>query len=491
MPRNEKLQDAIKLSFPVIGLNTFEKARAEEICQGLAKSLKKDFYVMKFKEIPVQTILENALGKKELEEGNGAVIFDPFFFDRKKINHETLPALQNSIIWFENMGINYIVAGDDYLKEEYVYNVKLSDMSEDEIMDLLKLCESNIHQGDHFDNKERKVLVNYAKGLSHMQMKNVFTMCSYLKYKKMPYLDEVKKEKGHLLRDYGLEILESTPIEEVGGLDNIKSFLEVRKAGFDANLPIKGMLLVGLSGGGKTLAAKATADVLGTSLLRLDMGRFYSKYIGETEAKFRKALSVIEQVSPVTVLLDEMEKYFGNSEGDHEVSQRLLATFLFWLQERKEKIFIVATANRVQSLPTELMRSGRWDKSFCIDLPNEEERETILAIHCTKNNIELNYEDIPALLNETATYTGAEIEQAIIESLFMANFHKKPVDYNILSNSIKEISPVFVTKKEDIELMRNLRNKGFSPASSTSIEDDSERKAQEKDAPSGRKVTIK
>lgn len=460
----DKLEIPIKLSFPVISVSTFELGRAESVFSEVAEKVGKHFHVMPFKKLPDPNTMKSLVDEAKKAGKNGLVVFDTFFHDRQKANPETLPALKSSLTYLENEGINYIVAGKDVVNEEFVYHIDLPAMSNQEILDLLQTCESNVQENGVFDDQERSVIANHALGLSHTQMKNVFTYSAYLKYKGEEYLGEIRKEKAHILRDVGLDVLEAIDIKHVGGLENLKGFLNVRKAGWDKDLPIKGVLLAGVPGGGKSLIAKAAAGVLGTTLVRLDMNRFYSKYLGETERQFNRALQTIEQISPVVVLIDEMEKFFGNSEGEHEVSKRLLGSFLYWLQERKKKIFIVATANRVHSLPPELMRAGRWDRAFFIDLPTEEERQKIFEIHLLKQKADVEVFDMPMLLRTSEGYTGAEIEQAVIDAMYLANAEDKELDNATLAEAVKQITPTSETRREDINEIRRLREQGFYPA---------------------------
>lgn len=464
----EKLENAVRLTFPVINIKTFENSRAKSTVRKVTEDLKKTFIEMPFKALPTMEVIEKLIKGKE--NNNGYVIFDHFFFDRMKINHENLPSLKNNIKVLENMGINYVITSSETLNEEFVYHLELEDMTDKEIINLLIECEKCIPKGNVFTNDERLKIANHSKGLSYMQMKNTFTMCSYLKFKKKDYLPEIKKEKAFLLKDYGLEVMDTIKIEEVGGLENLKEFMVIRKAGWDNNFPLKGMILRGVQGTGKSLVAKAVADILGTSLIKLDLSVFYSKYVGDTESKFREALKILEKISPVTVLMDEIEKYLGNQSNDSDLSQRLLGTFLTWLQERKGKIFIVGTANN--QMPPELTRAGRWDRQFFVDLPNESERLAILKIHLLKNNIQISEEALKMILSESLGYTGAEMEQSIIDRKYVANFHKKDVNYNILSKCLSEVSPISVTRKEEIDEIRELRKNGYYSASKTSIDEE-------------------
>ncbi|EOE8795874.1 AAA family ATPase [Salmonella enterica subsp. enterica serovar Typhimurium] len=467
----DKLEIPIKLSFPVINVSTFELGRAESVFSDIAKKVGKHFIVMPFKKLPDPGTMKAMVDESKKSSKNGVVVFDTFFFDRQRANPETLPALKSSLTYLENEGINYIIAGKDVFNEEFVYHIDLPAMSNQEILKLLQTCEDNVKDGGVFESNERAVIANHALGLSHTQMKNVFTYSAYLKFKGEEYLGEIRKEKAHILRDVGLDVLEAIDIGNVGGLENLKEFLQIRKAGWDKDLPVKGVLLAGVPGGGKSLTAKAAAGVLGTTLVRLDMGRFYSKYLGETERQFNRALQTIEQIAPVVVLIDEMEKFFGNADGEHEVSKRLLGSFLYWLQERKKKIFIVATANRVQSLPPELMRAGRWDRAFFIDLPSVAERQKIFEIHLAKQKANIAAFDMPTLLRTTEGYTGAEIEQAVIDAMYLANAQDKELNNEALVDAVTRITPTSETRREDINQIRSLRDQGFYPVNNFDVQE--------------------
>lgn len=473
----DALQVPIKLSFPVINVSTFETSRAEIIFARVAESVGKAYHLMPFKKLPtaeyVQEILKSSVKGKEAN--NGLVIVDTHFTERCKANVETMPSLRGAFNTLESNGVNYVIVDKDPINEEFVYHIDLPRMDQTEIIDLIVASEASVNESAKsesaiFNDSERQLIANYALGLSYSQMKNVFTYCAYLKFKQLDYLPEIRKEKAHILRDVGLDVMEPVSIGSVGGLENLKHFLNERKAGWDKDLPVKGILLAGVPGAGKTLTAKAAADVLGTTLVRLDMGRFYSKYLGETERQFTRALHTIEQIAPVVVLLDEVEKFFGQSDGEHETSKRLLGTFLYWLQERKTKIFIVATSNRPGELPPELMRAGRWDRSFFLDLPSAIERKTIFDIHISKASVMPGDYDIDALVTASNGFTGAEIEQAIIDAQYIANAQDKALSNEIFASAIGNITPVSETRKDDINKIRGLLTTGFYPASLTDSE---------------------
>ena len=257
---------------------------------------------------------------------------------------------------------------------------------------------------------------------------------------------------------------------ELGGFANLKGWLERAAVGFTEqaralNLASpKGILLVGVQGCGKSLAAKVVAREWKLPLLKLDMGRLYDKYIGETDKNFRKAISLAESIAPAVLWLDEIEKGLGSmggSEGDGGVSRRIFASFLTWLQEKEQAVFMVATANTLSSLPPELLRKGRFDEIFFVDLPNEEERQAILTIH-----LELRKQDPAAfrlepILAACEGFSGAEIEQAVVASLYRALHQARPLDTELLLEEMTQTVPLSVSRREDVEALRQTGRERF------------------------------
>ncbi len=282
----------------------------------------------------------------------------------------------------------------------------------------------------------------------------------------------IVERKLATLRDNGP--LEYFPVEDnrfaLAGFANLKRWLERAQLGFSAearelNLaPPRGILLVGVQGCGKSLAAKVVAREWKLPLLKLDMGRLYDKYIGETDKNFRKAISLAESIAPAVLWLDEIEKGLGSmggSEGDGGVSRRIFASFLTWLQEKEQAVFTVATANNLSSLPPELLRKGRFDKIFFVDLPNEEERQAILTIH-----LELRKQDPAAfrlepILAACEGFSGAEIEQAVVASLYRALHQARPLDTELLLEEMTQTVPLSVSRREDVEALRQTGRERF------------------------------
>ncbi len=275
-------------------------------------------------------------------------------------------------------------------------------------------------------------LVANLRGLTLLEAEKVLTRAivedGRLSGEDLEYIIDYKKQ---IVEREG--VLEYYPVEEtmaeVADLAGLKAWLAKRKhiltepekaASFGLEFP-KGVLLVGVPGCGKSLCAKAVAMEWGLPLLKLDPGRLYNKYIGESERNFRRAMDTADRLSPCVLFIDELEKAFasGGSE-DGGVSQRVLGTFLAWLQERKGDVFTVATANDVTRLPPEFLRKGRFDEVFFVDLPRPEARHAILAIHLRKRGQTIENFDIPRLVAATDGFSGAEIEQAIVSALYTA-----------------------------------------------------------------------
>jgi len=479
----EKLTNAIKLSFPFIQFQTMEHSRIENVSQKSAMETGKLFINMPYKASPNKEAIEYVIKETIKQAQNssdrqiksiannlkGFVIHDKYFFDREKgYPVKSVAAIKGILNYLEANGINYIVSGKDKVNEEFVYNIDLDPLSEEEMEELYQFVTESFKDAGYdikLDKKEKETLFNYARGLTYMQIKNLFTMALYLKKEGKDYIEELKKEKKNLLQEYGLDVLDTIPLEQVGGLENLKEFMVIRKVGWDKGLPLKGILLRGVPGTGKTHAAKAIAGILNTPLVQMSFQNFYNKYVGESETKLRKALNIIEEIAPVTVLIDEIEKVFSNSGSSESsgVTNRMLGTFLTWLEERKGKIFVVATANR--EMPPELTRIGRWDRQFFVDLPNEIERKEIFKVHLKINNIpESVIKDWNRLIEKTTGFTGGEIKQAVIDAKHLAAYRNTDITQEIIEEAIKDIRPLFETNREQIEEIRKLKDKGFYPA---------------------------
>jgi SpoVK/Ycf46/Vps4 family AAA+-type ATPase len=283
----------------------------------------------------------------------------------------------------------------------------------------------------------------------------------------------IRERKLAALRESGP--LEYFPVEDnrfsLAGFANLKQWLERAQLGFSPearalNLdPPKGILLVGVQGCGKSLAAKVIARSWSLPLLKLDAGSLYDKYIGESEKNLRRATAQAEAMAPVVLWIDEIEKGLSSDGGDGDggVSRRMLGSFLTWLQEKRADVFVVATANDVFSLPPELLRKGRFDELFFVDLPQPEERARILEIHLELRRQDPKDFDLPALVAATDGFSGAELEQAVIASLYRALHAKQPLTTELLLEELAETVPLSVSRREDVERLREVARDRFVP----------------------------
>ena len=245
---------------------------------------------------------------------------------------------------------------------------------------------------------------------------------------------------------------------EVGGLKNLRRWILQRKAAFDGTAPDldapKGVLLLGVQGCGKSLAARAAAGVLGVPLVRLDFGALYSKWHGESEKNLRESLSSAEALAPCVLWLDEIEKALSSGDGDSGTSRRVLGAFLTWLSEQRARVFIVATANDITALPPELVRKGRFDEIFFVDLPTPLARFEILGIHCKKRAVTISEQDMKALAARSEGFSGAELEQAVVSALYTAHANKQPVSAATIAAELEATKPLSVVMGEKIAELR-------------------------------------
>lgn len=279
-------------------------------------------------------------------------------------------------------------------------------------------------------------------------------------------IEHIISGKKQIIRKTGLlEFFDrSETMDQVGGLLVLKDWLSKRQQAFTRKarsfgLPSpKGILLLGIQGCGKSLTAKACASLWRFPLLRLDTGRLFSSQIGSSEASTRRAIQLAEAISPCVLWIDEIEKAMAgvgsSSFSDAGTTARVFATIATWLQEKTAPVFVIATANSVASLPPELIRKGRWDEIFFLDLPGRAERQSILRIHLERNHRNPKDFDVEALARHCPDYSGAEIEQAVIGGLYDAFDQGRPLETKDILRNLKAQVPLSKTMAEDIQAMR-------------------------------------
>ncbi len=314
---------------------------------------------------------------------------------------------------------------------------------------------------------DREKLIQAALGLTLQEAENVFAKTIVNDGKlSADDVSVVFSEKQQIIRKSGLlEYYESsTAVEDVGGLELLKEWLRKRSLAFSDRartfgLPApKGVLLVGVQGCGKSLCAKAVARMWNMPLLRFDMGRMFASLVGSSEENIRRAISVAESIAPVVLWADEIDKAFAGSQGsantDGGTTARVMSTFLTWLSEKQKPVFVLATANNISQLPPELLRKGRLDEIFFVDLPNTAERAQIFEIHLRKRGRDPARIDLPQLTAAAEGFSGAEIEEAIISSLYDVFYSEKDLETPDILASIRQTVPLSRTMAEGISALR-------------------------------------
>lgn len=310
------------------------------------------------------------------------------------------------------------------------------------------------------DNRTLQQVVKNLRGLSHAEARTLAQslICDdgAITQDDLPALNRKKFELLDMEGVLGYEH-ETARFADVGGLLNFKRWLGERQAAFLApqsgDMP-RGVMLVGVQGGGKSMAAKAVAGLWGLPLLRLDFACLYNKFFGETERNLREALKLAESMAPCVLWMDELEKGLATGEMDGGVSQRVLGTLLTWMAERDAPVFMVATANAVDRLPPELLRKGRFDELFFVDLPDEAVRAEIFRVHLQRRDLELGNFDLSALARACDGFSGAEIEQVVVAAVYAGQAQSREADQNMLLECIRGTSPLSVLMAEQLEKLR-------------------------------------
>ena len=310
-------------------------------------------------------------------------------------------------------------------------------------------------------------LIEAGRGLTAAELENALALSLVEHRGLLPAV--VSGEKARAVKSSGaLEILKAPAggLDAVGGLQAVKDWVKTRARAFSPEakafgLPNpKGALLAGIPGTGKSLVAKAAAATLDIPLVRLDVGALFGGLVGESESNVRAALKTIDAIAPCVVMVDELEKAFAGSSagrsGDSGTSSRVLGSFLTWTQEHESPVFLIATANDVTSLPPEMLRKGRWDVMLFVDLPNQDERREIFRIHLAARKRDPAQFGIPVLAAEADGFSGAEIEQAVVDAMFTAfSDGGRDITGQDITTAIRGTVPLSKTSREQIQALRD------------------------------------
>jgi AAA+ superfamily predicted ATPase len=322
----------------------------------------------------------------------------------------------------------------------------------------------------------REKILQAALGLTSLQAQRAFTKAGVMD----GILDDrgielITEEKKQIIREN--EALEFFPVtgtpDDVGGLVILKEWLRLRERAFsqearDYGLPSpKGIALLGIPGTGKSLTAKMIGGLWRLPLLRLDVGSLFGSLVGESEERARRVLKLAETMAPCILWIDEIEKALAHGGMDSGTSDRVFGSILTWMQEKQSSVFVVATANDISSMPPELLRKGRFDEIFFLDLPNREERKEIFAVHLRKRSRLPQDYDLDSLAFQTEGYVGAEIEQTIIDAMYQAfNDSQREFNTSDINEAIKRLVPLSVSQRENIGYLQRWLQEGRAQSAS-------------------------
>ncbi|MBL8919419.1 MAG: AAA family ATPase [Myxococcaceae bacterium] len=357
---------------------------------------------------------------------------------------------------------------DELEKDVSVIDVPLPSKADllDLLKDIARVVTKNKRATVELNREQADALVSAAHGLTLAEAENAFAKA--IAQDNRLDSSDVKlllDEKSQVVRKNGLLEYYATDqsLADIGGLGSLKRWLDRRKDAFSEDarafgLPEpKGVLLLGVQGCGKSLTARSIATSWRLPLVRLDMGRIYSGIIGSSEENLRRAIRVVESLAPVVLWVDEIEKGLAGAGGganDSGVSARVFGTLLTWLQEKTAPVFVVATANRIDSMPPELLRKGRFDEIFFIDLPTKAERQEILSIQLSRRGRSPADFPLAALAQATEQFSGAELEQVVVSGMYEAFADRVQLEAKHLEAAVKETLPLAVTMAEDVDRLR-------------------------------------
>lgn len=478
---NLTLQDYVNAGYPAIVVQTVEENRVVNDCKRIAENSNKEFETWTLtnglkkgedKKTSELTPMElPRVGARDISNGKDGRIFCVIDFHPFIKTPEIWRKLKDSFEIAKAIGMTFVFISAKFdipvelQREMIVLDFKLPKKSE--LNELLTILSKSVNVAIPENKNE---IVEAALGLTLLEAENAFAMSVAKKNTfDAKVICEVKENiicNGGLLEFYPT----NETLDSIGGLKNFTTWALKRLGAYseeaqEYGLPYpKGVLLVGIPGCGKSLTAKALANIWSKPLLKLDIGKLFGGIVGDTESNTRRALQIAEAMAPAVLWIDEIEKGLSGIQSsgktDSGVTSRMFGTLLTWLQEKEAPVFVIATANNISQLPPELLRKGRFDEIFFVDLPTEEERREIFKIQLKKHKRNVEEYDIDRLASESEGYTGAEIEECVISSMFDSWFETKgePTTEAIIK-SMKEITPMSKGMMEQqVEALRKWSN---------------------------------
>lgn len=497
-----KLTRLFRARFPYIYLTTFEEERAINLIKNIADSAKlikvpRELYVwtqtrgfvLNGQVIEGTSNPDKALDFVNNVQKNAIFVMCDFhiFFGVKgrHPDHNVVRHLRDIIgkLKTDKFRKNVVFLSSELvIPDTMSKEITVLDMPLPTLDDIKAKFSKMVVQNKQIDTSEltpedEEKLCKAALGLTLQEAENAFALAMVNDGKiSIEDLDTILSEKMQVIKKTGiLEFINAEyNINDIGGLENLKGWLQKRNNSWSESakkycLPSpKGVLITGVPGCGKSLTAKATSAIWQLPLLKLDFGKIFAGIVGSSEENMRKALKTAEAVAPSILWVDEIEKSLSgiNSNGDSGTSSRIFGTFLNWMQDKTAPVFVIATANNISGLPPELLRKGRFDEIFFVDMPTQTEREEIFKLHLQKRlkdesvRGKLQVDDVMCkkLAKITEGFVGAEIEQIVIDSLYEAFFNKRELFLEDLLNTIKNVVPLSVTQKEQILALRSWAN---------------------------------
>ena len=495
----EELNILIQAQYPLIYLVTSEEERAEQSIFKVSQEIKpqRRVYVWTVTHGIVEYGQPRNTTQHNTVSPEAAIDWiirqkEPSIFILKDLHPfidapATNRSLRDAIASFKGMQKNIILMSPvqqvpiELEKEVVVLDFQLPDMAE---LNKVLTAHQEQNRGRRLTTEAREKLLRAALGLTKDEAEKVYRKAQVTTGQLTENeVNIVLSEKKQLIRRNGiLEYLEEDEtIDAVGGLEELKTWLTQRSNAFterarEYGLPQpKGMLILGVPGCGKSLIAKTTSRLWGLPILRLDMGRVYDgSMVGRSEANLRNALKTAESISPTILFIDELDKSFagsgGSGDSDGGTSNRIFGSFLTWMQEKKSPVFVMATANRVERLPGEFLRKGRFDEIFFVDLPTPEERQDIFGIHLTKRREDIARFDLEQLAKMSDGFSGAEIEQAIVAAMYEAFAQDREFTQLDIIAALKSTLPLSRTMQEQVTALRDWARQRARPAASSVAE---------------------
>ncbi|MBA7651635.1 ATP-dependent zinc metalloprotease FtsH [subsurface metagenome] len=386
----------------------------------------------------------------------------------------TLRALRDLIEHFEKNGSTLVmIDSDDKLPEvvrSYARPFEISFPDQQELKDIVRKTLQRFHRKKPIEvgitQKGLDTIVRNLRGLTRRQAKRIIidTVADDRRFDDNDINLVIASKRRMIQRGALLEYIQiPLDLSEIGGMRRLKKWLSQRKDAFGSEATEfgleapRGVLMLGVQGAGKSLCAKAIATAWHQPLLRMDPGTLFNSYIGESERNLREALRQTEMMSPVVLWIDEIEKGFASAASqstDGGLSKRMFGTLLTWLQEREAPVFVIATANDIEALPPELLRKGRFDEIFFVDLPSPDVRREIFAIHLKKRKRDPKKFDLGALAEASEGYSGSEIEQAVVSALHGAYADKADLNTERILSALRASPPLSVTLAEKVQCLR-------------------------------------